>query len=155
MNQPPWYAEWRHDAVHALMRKNANLRIQFRLGSLPRFDYDLADARLVFSDQGKPVVTADIQMVGSIVTNQNWLWAWANNWGYESAVQDAKTARRFGEEHGIAELTTDILEDESLENLGWELSAVVTRITSAKGVYRVPTEQGYLFLIYRDIRFVS
>ena len=154
MKEPHWYQTWRHDAVHELQDKNARLKAEFKLGSYERWDYELEKASLVFSHGGKPVVSTRIQVVGSTVTNKNWLWAWGNNWWPELTTKDAGAAKLFGEKNGIAELTTPYLEDESLEHLGWELSAVTARITSAIGAYRPPSGKGFLFLLFRDVNFV-
>ena len=49
MDDPDWYHEWRHEAVHLLQDKNALLDDKFRLRGWPRFDYDLANRQLVFA----------------------------------------------------------------------------------------------------------
>jgi hypothetical protein len=152
-NEPDWYGAWRHDAIHQLFDKNDKLEAEFRLGTWARYDYDLDAARLIFSNQGKPVVAATVQVVGT--TAANWLWAWGNESFPELVTRDANAAKRFGEEHGIAELTSAYLEDGPPEHLGWELSAVTALITSAKGVYRAPSGGGYLFLALRELSFVS
>jgi len=153
MSEPDWYKSWRHDAVHELLDKNDRLKAEFKLGTWPRYDYDLGNGRMTFSSQEKVGVVAAVQVVGTAATN--WLWGWGNESFPELAVESASATKLFGEEHGITELTLAYLEDESPEKLGWELSAITARITSAKGVYRVPSQNGSLFLVLRELSFVS
>ncbi len=154
MAEPSWYKSWRHDAVHDLIDKNKRLEAEFKIGTWARYDYDLDNARMTFSHEGKIKLAADVQIVGTTSTSAgNWLWAWANDWWPKAVGEYANSTRLFGEKHGISELATPRLEDESLENLGWELSAAAARVSGAKGAYRAPTANGYLFLLYRDIAF--
>ncbi|MBA2919031.1 hypothetical protein GON01_14105 [Sphingomonas sp. MAH-20] len=155
-NNPDWYAKWRHDAVHILQEQNARLKEQFRLNSWPRYDYDLAARQLTFSENGRAKVVADIQVVGTTSQNAgNWLWAWANSHWPADCIEEAQRARSFGEDHGIEELTSGYVEDDDLNGLGWELTAVTARICGAVGAYRPPRDEGGgLFLLYRDVRWV-
>jgi hypothetical protein len=51
-----------------LQARQSDLEAHYRLGSYPRYDWYQETAELVFSDQGKPKVIADIQFDGSIST---------------------------------------------------------------------------------------
>ena len=157
MDGPDWYHEWRHEALHLLQDKNALLSNEFRLGSWPRFDYDLENRQLVFSEDGKPKVIADIQVAGTTSARAgNWLWAWANSDWPPQCVEDAERVCSFGEEHAIAELTSGYVKDDDLNALGWELTAIAARVCDAAGAYRPPREDGGgLFLLYRSVRWAS
>lgn len=157
MEDPDWYSDWRHEAVHLLQDKNDQLKREFRLGDWPRFDYDLATRELVFSEDGKPRVVAEIQVVGSTSENAgNWLWGWANSHWPEDCIEDAERVCEFGEEHGVGELISGYVEDGDLNALGWELTAVAARVCDAVGAYRPPRDEGGgLFLLYRNVRWVS
>ncbi len=49
MDNPDWYRDWRHDAVHQLQGKKAQeLEAQFKLGTWPRYDYDVDTGTLIF-----------------------------------------------------------------------------------------------------------
>ena len=155
MENPSWYPDWRHEAVHLLQEKNARLHEQFQIDDWPRFDYDLATRQIVFSTGDQPKVIAEIQVVGTTSQNAgNWLWAWANGHWPANCVEDAERTCAFGEEHGIGELTSGYVEDDDLNALGWELTAVAARICDAAGAYRPPREEGGgLFLLYRNMRW--
>jgi hypothetical protein len=155
MNNPDWYDDWRHDALHQLQEKNAQLREEFKLGQWPRFDYDIDAGTLIFSEKGHKKVIAEIQIVGTTsVKAGNWLWAWANSSFPADRIVDAQRTCDFGEEHGIDELINDYVEDEDLSALGWELTGVAASVCESLGAYRPPREEGGgLFLLYRSIRW--
>lgn len=157
MKHPDWYPEWRHDAVHQLQEKTERLKAEFRLGDWPRFDYDIDAGTLVFSDQGIPKVIAEIQIVGTTSFKAgNWLWSWGNSHWPMERVTDAERVRAFGEEHGVCELTHDYVDDDDLNAKGWELTAVMVRITDAIGAYRPPRgEGGGLYLTYKSMSWAS
>jgi len=148
---PTWYGAWRQDAIQEMAQKNRKLVDEFQLGKWPRFDFDFEQGWLTFSGEGKSAVRAAVQVVGTVAAGKDWLWAWSNDWWSDAVTQDAREARRFGQEHNISELTRASLQDADLEALGWELAAVSARITSALGVYRVPTGKGLLFVLFREI----
>ncbi|MDG4875459.1 hypothetical protein P9273_10160 [Mesorhizobium sp. WSM4935] len=155
--QPHWYPAWRDEAFKQLTAKNARLAKDFRLGSWSRYNYDLKAGKLLFSDQSGVKVVSEIQIAGSTSAKAgNWLWAWANsNWPSEF-ITDAQSARSFGKEHGISELTRDYVTDEDLNALGWELTSAVTRICNACGAYRCPPDDGVgLYLILKTISWAS
>ncbi len=156
MDNPDWYRDWRHDAVHQLQGKNAGLEAQFKLGTWPRYDYDVDTGTLIFSENGIARVIAEIQIAGTTsVKAGNWLWSWGNaHWPVERTT-DAERVRAFGEEHGIDELCQDYVQDENLNALGWELTAVMARITDALGAYRPPDAGGALYLTYKSIMWAS
>lgn len=156
MREPDWYAEWKHEAFHELMVKQDVLQRDFGTGAWPRYDYDLDTGTLTFSEEGVVKVVADIQVVGT-TGSKDWLWGWANDWWPNSVVADLETVVSFGEEHGIIELTSGYVEDEELNHLGWELTAVAVRILKAVGAYRPKSQDraGALFLLIKSIRHVS
>ena len=156
MDEPDWYRSWRHEAVHELIDKTARLKSDFDLGRWERWLYDLDAGSLTFSHEGRTGVVAHIQVVGSTSSAAStWLWAWANDSLPPSITIDAIASKLFGEKHSIAELTTEMLADEAIENLAWELTAVTARLTGAKGAYRAPTDNGCLFFVYREIGFAT
>ncbi len=156
MEHPDWYPDWRHDAFHQLMAKIDRLKAEFELSRWPRYDYDLQAGTLTFSDNGVAKVVAEIQVVGTTSNRaNNWLWAWANDHWPPERTTDSQKVLHFGEEHGICELTHDYVEDDDINHLGWELTAVAARITDALGAYRPPDETGAMFLLYRSIAWAS
>lgn len=157
MKAPDWYAGWRHEAVHQLQSKIAQLKAEFRLGDWPRYDYDLEAGTLTFSEAGVPKVVAEIQIAGTTSFKAgDWLWAWGNSHWPAELITDSEQVRAFGEEHRISELAESYVTDEDLNALGWELTSIAVRINDALGAYRPPREEGGgLFLIYKSIGWAS
>ena len=152
---PAWYATWRHDAVHSLMEKNARLDRDYQMNHWPRWDYEMARRELTFSDDKGVRLRADIQVVGSTAA-RDWLWSWANPDLTDDLTEDAHLTRDFGQANAIQELTTASITDDSLNNLGWELTAVAAKVTNAAGAYRPPREGGGgLFLLIRSLSAVN
>jgi hypothetical protein len=156
MDHPDWYPDWRHDAFHQLQDKNARVENEYRVGHWPRWDYDLATGKLVFSEDGVAKVIADIQVAGTTSEAAgNWLWAWANDHWPAAMVEDSLSVRAFGVQHGICDLAHDYVEGDNLNGIGWELTAAAARVTDAVGAYRPPHDGGAMFLIFRSICWAS
>lgn len=159
MTNPLWYGAWRGEAVDQLRAKNKRLQDEFRLGSWPRYDYDLKSGKLLFSDQSVVKVVAEIQIAGSTSAKaSNWLWAWANSNLPGELLSDSKLVRSFGEKNGIDELAQAYVTDtqDDLEVLGWELTGAMIRICNALGAYRSPRGAGGgLYLILKNINWAS
>jgi hypothetical protein len=148
------FSKFRHQAVHELMHLNQLCEEQFRISALPRWDYELGRGTLTFSENGVPKVSAMIQVVGTTsVSDGTWMWGWAN----KSLPQRVKTAvgkvREFGRAESISELTKSVLPDD--EHLGWEMTAIAAKVLGAKGAYRCPGENGFVYLIYSSIGFAG
>jgi hypothetical protein len=157
MNYPSWYPDWRHDAVHQLQEKIARLNEEFRLNDWPRYDYDVDAGTLIFSQDGVPKVIAEIQIAGTTSLKAgDWLWAWANSHWPPQRVVDSQLVRAFGEEHGICDLTHENIRDDDVNSLGWELTAVMVRLTDALGAYRPPRDEGGgLYLVYKKLAWAT
>lgn len=149
-----WFASWAHDALDDLIAKQDRLAAEFRLGAWSRYDYDLATGAMVFSDEAGPKVQAEIQIVGS-TSSEDWLWGWANGHLPPERVEDIYRVKAFGIEHEIAELSSARVEDEDLDQLGWDLTAIAVRVLDAPGAYRAPSEKGALFMVIRSIGYLS
>ncbi|HVY99326.1 MAG TPA: hypothetical protein VHA35_07495 [Dongiaceae bacterium] len=148
---PDWYEAWYAEAFQALLEKNQRLETEFKIGHWPRYDFDIAKRTLTFSDRGAAKVVAEIQVVGSIQGN-DWLWAWANPSLPKASVADAARVRAFAREHGIASLLQEHATRDDSEALGWELGAVMVRVTDALGAYRPPLRDGgFLYFTVKRI----
>ncbi|MBA1140415.1 DUF6882 domain-containing protein [Mesorhizobium neociceri] len=156
---PDWYSAWREEAFEQLNAKNDHLNREFRLGTWPRYDYDLKAGKLLFSEEGVIKVVSEIQIAGSTSAKaDNWLWAWANSNLPGELLGDAKLVRSFGEENAIQELAQAYVIDteNDLEALGWELTGAMVRICKALGAYRSPRgEGGGLYLVIKTIGWAS
>jgi hypothetical protein len=152
--EPEQYSTFRHEAVHRLKDLNKKCEEEFRISSWPRWDYDFDRGTLTFSQDGQPKVVASIQVVGTTsISGGTWLWGWANQHIPPCATQELVKVRSFGEIQKLSELTQAKQPDD--EFLGWELTAVAAKVLGAKGAYRCPGENGFIYLIYSSLAFAS
>lgn len=148
------YEKFQHEAIHALMDLNHACDREFSLSAWPRWNYDLDRGILVFSEDRAPKVIAEIQVAGTTSNESNtWMWGWANNSLPQGVVSGMSAAREFGSAESLPRFTTEVLAND--DYLGWELTAVTARLLGAKGAYRCPGEDGFLYVVYTDIRFAE
>jgi hypothetical protein len=57
--------------------------------------------------------------------------------------------KQFGEEHGLKELVVEKWEAEEVD--GWAMTGISAKLLNAKGAYRCPDENGFLFVIFTDV----
>lgn len=144
------FEEFAHPLIHESQEKND--RFQERFGLHARWNWDDERSTLTFSDPEKIALEIDVSIVGSTEGN-SWEWAWANaNIPPENKINIEKV-RELGEAQGYEKLTTAFLEAD--EYTGWEMTAVAVHVLNAPGSYRFPTDRGYCYLVYRNIREIT
>jgi len=144
------FSEFRHAAVHELMRLNEVCEQEFHINSCPHWDYDLKGGTLTFSERGVPKVRASIQVIGTTsLSGGTWMWGWANENLPPNVTKAVAKVREFGQAGNIAELTKAVLPDD--EYLGWGMTAVAAKLLGAKGAYRCPDENGFVYVAYSSI----
>jgi hypothetical protein len=127
---------------------------EFKLDSFTRFDWHQWRGELVFSSGTVPKVVARIQVAGTVSTKANtWFWAWANSGIFDAVRQSAKKTREFGVERGILRVLQPRWA--AKEKDAWEMTAITTKLTEAKGAFRCPVQDGHAYLVITDIRTVS
>jgi hypothetical protein len=152
--EPQQFSEFRHQAVHQLMRLNELCENEFRISSWPRWDYDLERGTLTFSANGVPKVLASIQVVGTTsLTGGTWMWGWANENLPPKVTKEVAKVREFGLAGNIPELKEAELPDD--EYLGWGMTAVAAKLLGAKGAYRCPGDNGFVYVVYSSIELVA
>lgn len=146
--------DFRHQAVHELMRLNELCGREFHISAWPRWDYDLDRGTLTFSEDSLPKVVALIQVIGTTsISSKTWLWAWANEYLPPNVKKAVEEVRAFGERENIPELIKAKLPDD--EHFGWEMTAIAAKILGAKGAYRCPDDNGFVYVVYLSIGFVN
>ncbi len=151
---PGQFSTYRHEAVHELMRLNELCEKEFRISSWPRWDYDFDRGTLTFSQDGVPKVRASIQVIGTTsISGKTWMWGWANESLPQNVTKAVAKVRAFGAAENIAELREEELSDD--EHLGWGLTAVAAKVLGAKGAYRCPDKNGFVYVAYSSIEFAK
>lgn len=119
------------------------------LGSTERWDLDQADGRLVFTGK-KVTATAPAQIIGTYSTaSGTFLWAWDHPSVLPPLQEHARQLREYGEQHGIAALTTRKLECTELE--AWEFTALACHLCGAQGAYRGPAGPALVFMTFGEV----
>lgn len=148
------FSDFRHAAVHELKQLNENCNKQFYLDSWPRWNYDLERGTLTFSWEDVPKVIATIQVVGTTsISGGTWLWGWANAHLPVAVTKAIEKVRELGKAEGLTELTRAKSKDDKF--LGWEMTAIAAKVLGAKGAYRCPGENGFIYVVYAALRFTS
>ncbi|MHC4512290.1 MAG: DUF6882 domain-containing protein [Planctomycetota bacterium] len=126
-------------------------RMDWGIGSFSRWDMDQHAGELVFSNSEGPRVVCKMQIAGTYSNeSRTWLWSW-NNASIQAHLKEAATiARRFGQEHGIDELTTAKWDADEAD--AWAMTAVTANLVQAKGAYRGEDESGLTFMLMMDVR---
>jgi hypothetical protein len=141
-------------SAHAyLTARQDHLKEAFGLSNYERWDWDEDRGAVVFSDAGVPRVVAPSQLVGSVSRKTGtWLWAWANERVEPRLRRDLEEVRRYGEHHGIWQLTTPKWEADETD--GWEMTSIAAYVLQAKGAYRMPNDQVFSFAIFDAVEWV-
>ena len=151
---PEEFEEFRAQTFDSLVQINELCKQEFRIGSWQRWDYELEAGTLTFSNDGVPRVMATIQAVGSTSNKSGtWMWGWANQSLPAKVTDQLYRLKQFGERENLSQLTEATFTAD--EELGWEMAAIATRILEGKGVYRCPSKNGFLFLVFMDICFID
>lgn len=140
--------------MHELMDLNELCEKEYRISSWRKWEYDLDRGTLAFTQDGVPKVLASIQVVGTTsISGGTWLWGWANESLTPKVTTQLAKVRAFGEAESISELTDAELPDD--EYLGWGMTAVAAKLLGAKGAYRCPGENGFVYVVYSSIAFAD
>lgn len=130
------YEEFRHTCVHESIDCNARLNETYKLGTWPRWDYQMDDATLIFSKDGEARVICDVEVAGSTEGN-TWEWSWGNATMPQSCRSRMCAIHELGTEKNWTRLNTLFLPND--EYVGWECAGIANHLLGGIGVYRCPT----------------
>jgi hypothetical protein len=142
------------DCHTALADRQQALVREFALDRHARWDYNQAQAELVFSNDGVAAVKATIECVGTLSTSSDtWLWSWANLHTLPQVRSRITTVRERGERDDFPRLTVpkwpaDVCAAE-------QMAAVAVVELGARGFYRVPYDHGFSYLALTEVRAVN
>jgi hypothetical protein len=147
------YEEFRHACVHEFMTRNSAWMGEYSIGTWPRWDYEMDDATLTFSENGNAKVIANMLVVGT-VHGKEWQWSWGNANIPDRHRASLKDVFGFGTQKGWSSLTTLFLDSD--DYLGWELSAVAGHILQAQALYRCPSgPENFVYLAILQTQFIQ
>ncbi len=123
---------------------------QYHIGSYEKWYYDQETGELTFSNGDTIKLIIKYEEVGSVSkTSKTWLWAWANSRLLDQVKSEIPIVKEYGLKHNMPRLTKRKWHGDQYD--GWEMTAISAYLLKAKGAYRVPTENLYSFMIYKEI----
>jgi len=145
------FTEVQHRLVHEAIDINNKVNVDYKLAEWPQWHYNSDERTLSFLKEGSAKVIASVILVGS-TKGDEWQWAWGNKNYPEQERLLVEPVREFGRRKDWPALTTPFLPAD--EHTGWELTSVAVHVLKAKGSYRFKSEDHFIYLVYRDIRYV-
>lgn len=147
-------AELIHHAVHAAQAIQERSQAKWNWHTMGHWNYSLESRTLTMSDPARPLLLADLRMIGSYSTNTNtFQWAW-KTFG-DDAPEAAASARlrEFGSVRGISRLVTPNFACD--EDEGWQLASLAAYLLGADSLYRAPSDHLRLFMLLDNWRLVN
>jgi hypothetical protein len=150
--RPPGEADYRALVERSLeelrLKTEAHARA-WGLGTTDRWDLDQEDGRLIFTSK-EVTAAAPAQIIGTYSTQSGtWLWAWDHPSVLPPLQEHARRVWEYGEQHGIAALTTRKLE--CTETEAWEFTALACHLCDAQGAYRGPAGPALVFMTFGEV----
>jgi hypothetical protein len=128
-------------------QKLEDTKAEFGLGTYDRYDLDLQQATIRFSDAtGKARVEAKIQVAGTWTSDtRTWLWGW----DIESLPEVSRNRMTEVRDFGMREKVTMV--SESFAPCGeveaWGMAALAGHLLKCQGFYRTPGKPSDTFLL--------
>ncbi|WP_240100127.1 DUF6882 domain-containing protein [Christiangramia crocea] len=149
-NRTPEFESLSKKAYEYLNQQQKYAEEEYGIGKYEKWFYDQETGLLTFSDNDEIKLKIKYESVGSISKiSETWLWSWANEHLEQIVKSDIKKVKKYGEENNIEALTKRKWHADQYD--GWEMTAISAYLMKAKGAYRVPTENTYSFMIFKDI----
>ena len=128
----------------------------YKINSYQNWYYDQTTGKLTFSDNGVVKLIIDYEEIGSVsLETKTWLWAWDNPHIEENVKQQIATIKDYGLKRNFSKLVNAKWTADEID--GWEMTAIATYLLKAKGVYRVPVNDGKLlsFMLFKKITWAD
>jgi hypothetical protein len=136
-------------SMEELLLKTQSHQDIWLFGKEEQWNLDPGQAELAFTFPGR-LVTASAQIIGNYnLECAHWTWSWADSSVPQNLTAHALQMRDFGEQNGIALLTTPNWAAE--ESDCWYMSALACHLCGFHGAYRVPSEKLYSFITFSQV----
>lgn len=124
----------------------------YGIHSYENWFYDQETGILTFSnsENQNKIVEIQYEEVGSISKiSKTWLWSWANQHLDPKIKTEIEAVKNYGEANFLEPLTKRKWFGDEYD--GWEMTAISAYLMKAKGAYRLPLENTFTFVIYKEI----
>ena len=150
---PDSYEKFLEEARAEFESRAIRLNEEYKLANYS-WHLDQGTGKLTFSKDGVTKVIADAQIVGSYSTySHTWMWSWANTSIIEEMKKDVGKVKEYGESHRYKDLSTAKWECD--EDYAATMTAAAGYLLKSKGAYRGPIEDGYVYILITDIKWVD
>ena len=111
---------------------------------------DQDTGKIVFTQRDGTTATCPVQIIGTYNTaDGTWLWGWDHPSVQPPLDEHARKLRAYGQEHGIAPLTTRKLH--CTEADAWDFAALACKLNDAEGAYRGPSGPTRVFMTFGNV----
>ncbi|HEY4180325.1 MAG TPA: hypothetical protein VGM90_25960 [Kofleriaceae bacterium] len=139
-----------HHATHVMQALQDAATERWGLSSFVRWDYDDETKLLTFSDPTRPMIIADVRLVGSYaVKAREFEWSW-KTYEAEPETPDVDQVRVFGEVRGITRLTAATFDCDTSE--GWEMASIAGYLLGTEALYRAPMDDLHVYMLLANLR---
>lgn len=119
---------------------------KYQIDDYDSWYYDQASGVFTFSNNQEERFFS-FQCIGSFAPKAGtWLWSWSNSNTYPNVKIESQRIKEYGISKGIEKLTSNSWKAEEVD--GWEMLALAYKLLNPLGVYRIPTDGIYMFLIF-------
>lgn len=145
------YRDFVHKSHEYLQEQQDACKMDWGIGTFASWEVNREAAELVFRNPEGPRLVCPIQITGTYARDtRTWMWSWDNPSVDAHLREAAIIAWRFGQEHGIPELTAPRWDADEAD--AWAMTAVTANLVQAKGAYRGSNEGGVTFMLIMDLR---
>ena len=144
------YDELYKTSIKITQQANAKLETIYKLSTYENYFYDQDDGSIVFKNGDEVKLKFKIVISGSISNaSKTWLWSWGNKTIIDSMSQPILFVKRYGVRNNYNKLFLAKWDAEEVD--GWEMASISNKLLNGIGVYRVPDEDGFLFMVLTKV----
>lgn len=126
------------------------LSSQYNIGSYENYFCDQETWLITFSNKWDIKLKITFEVVWTISKESNtWLWAWDNPHILEKLKNEIIKVAQFWKKYNLEHLTKRKWHADEI--WGWEMTAISSYVMQAKWAYKIPWENVYSFIIFKEI----
>jgi len=126
----------------------------FKVGNYGQWNWYQETGLLIFSHEDVPVLECGIDFVGTVSTDSDtWMWAWGNSSFTDNIKEKSRLIREMGAENKLLKLACAHWSADEVD--GWEMTAVMAKAVGAIGAYRTPSDNGFVYMVVNDARWMK
>lgn len=131
--------DWLDDVTSAMQTRG--------IGQFPRWDADIAQRRIRFSNDDGVVLEFSCDAIGTYNREkETWHWGWDHPSIPLESARASLAVREFGAQHDLGAFTTRQIT--ATADDAWQFAALAGMLTNAFGVYRAPGAVEVFLAIY-------